>query len=124
MVASDEVPLSGYSTHTTGSRTTWNRSRSPVRTARRSSGPGRGRDRADDVVGLVAGGLGHRQAGRVEHFQQQRDLAGELGRVVGPGRLVAGVQVDPPLGRQSASNTLAKCLRAPASTATRETMSR
>jgi hypothetical protein len=60
--------------------------------------PGGGGDRADDVVGLVAGGLGHRQAGRVQHLQQHRDLAGQLGRVLGPLGLVAGVQVDPPLG--------------------------
>ena len=34
-----EVPLRGNSTCTTGSRTSWNRSRSPVTIATRSSGP-------------------------------------------------------------------------------------
>jgi len=60
-------------------------------------GAGGGGDRADHVVGLVAGSLRHGQAGRVEHRPDDRELAGQLWRVLGPLGLVARVGVDPPL---------------------------
>ena len=80
----------------TSSLTSWSASRSPVTISTlHAVGRGLGGQRGDDVVGLVTRHRQPRDAERVEHLEDQAQLAPEVGRGLPPVRLVLDVLLVP-----------------------------